>query len=249
MPISGSGITAYKLSGGKISANNVGVPSATPYPVTLFSGGESGAYFEAHPSYCFTDVGMTTKASVGDLVAAQTDLSGNGNHRTQATSGFRPILRQDGNGKYYLETDATDDYLEFDLTLTGLTVDCAMAFNPLARDFIMFTTNATNPWGGIGQSGSASTGLVPANATQNALYFDNALSAATTRGGQYTLAQSASRALVNVDLNAVFTKVIYGKYTGGAFYSIGDNYASFYREGTLDSDERALLDTYLAGLQ
>lgn len=34
-----------------------------------------------------------------------------GNHATQATAAARPVLRQDGGGKYYLEFDGVDDFL------------------------------------------------------------------------------------------------------------------------------------------
>jgi hypothetical protein len=55
--------------------------------------------------------GTTPVTAVDDLVARIDDKSGNGFHATQATEASRPILKQDGNGNYYLLFDGTDDGL------------------------------------------------------------------------------------------------------------------------------------------
>lgn len=39
------------------------------------------------------------------------DKSGNGNHATQSITAYRPVLKQDANGSYYLNSDNVDDYL------------------------------------------------------------------------------------------------------------------------------------------
>jgi hypothetical protein len=77
-------------------------------PASLFAAGEQGAWYEPSPTTCFTDTARTTAAAVGDPVAGMTDLSGRGNHATQATLAQRPILRQSG-ALFYLECDGTDD--------------------------------------------------------------------------------------------------------------------------------------------
>lgn len=46
---------------------------------------------------------MTTPAVVNGTVGGQLDKSGNGWHRTQATAGTRPTLRQRADGVYYLD--------------------------------------------------------------------------------------------------------------------------------------------------
>jgi hypothetical protein len=79
-------------------------------PLVLFAGGEQGAWYEPSPTTCFTDTARTVAAVVGDPVAGMTDLSGRGNHVTQATLANRPILRQSG-ALYYLENDAVDDFM------------------------------------------------------------------------------------------------------------------------------------------
>jgi hypothetical protein len=80
-------------------------------PASLFGSGEKGIWFEAHPDYCYTDVAMTTNATVGQAVAAWEDRSGNGHHALQSTLAKRPILRQEVSGEYYLDFDGTDDAL------------------------------------------------------------------------------------------------------------------------------------------
>lgn len=86
-------------------------PSITEQILALYDGGIDGGWYDPSPSTCFTDTARTTPAAVGDAVAGMTDLSGNGNHASQATAGLRPILRQAGTGEYYLEFDNDNDYL------------------------------------------------------------------------------------------------------------------------------------------
>jgi hypothetical protein len=224
--------------------------SAAFDPVTLFDGGEDGAFYIIHPDYCFQDAAGSTSAGVGDPVARVTDQSGNGNHLTTSISGGRPVLRQNGS-LYYLEFDTTDDALRASgLDLEGLTFDVALGYDPQPRDFMLFNiVESGQVWGGIGQEGSSSTTLEGSRFDQNALYWDNVLSTATTRGGQWTDGQAATRGLVN----ATAANVGEGPYTyqvgdynnTGSFTTPGDLYSLFVRVGTLTSEERANLDSYL----
>jgi len=61
-------------------------------PALLFGQGEQGAWFDPSPTTTFTDTARTVPATVGQAVAGMTDLSGRGNHATQATVAARPIL-------------------------------------------------------------------------------------------------------------------------------------------------------------
>ena len=81
---------------------------------SLYGNNEDGVALTIGPDTCFTDTARTTPAAVNDAVAGVTDQSGNGYHPTQPTAGYRPILRQDANGKYYLEFDGNDDHLLID---------------------------------------------------------------------------------------------------------------------------------------
>lgn len=80
-------------------------------PLSLFASGEQGFWFDPSDfSSMFQDsAGTTPVTAVGDPVGKINDKSGNNNHATQGTSAKRPILQQDGAGKYYLDFDGTDD--------------------------------------------------------------------------------------------------------------------------------------------
>ena len=80
-------------------------------PTSLFANGEAGALYLPGPDTCFQDAAGTIPAGNGDPVGHLADLSGNGNHATQATSAARPTLTQDVSGNWYLDFDGVDDYL------------------------------------------------------------------------------------------------------------------------------------------
>ncbi|MFN3945185.1 MAG: hypothetical protein ACK4K7_09670 [Allosphingosinicella sp.] len=81
-------------------------------PAALFAGGAQGAWYDpADAASMFQDSGGTVAAAVGSPVGMIRDKSGRGNHAVQATASARPILRQDGGGRLYLEFDGADDRL------------------------------------------------------------------------------------------------------------------------------------------
>lgn len=80
-------------------------------PASLFQGGVQGAWFDpGAEGSVWRDSAGTLPALPDDPVARIDDMSGNGNHATQATVAARPILRQSG-GIYWLEFDGVDDAL------------------------------------------------------------------------------------------------------------------------------------------
>lgn len=82
-------------------------------PAALFAASEAGAWYD--PSDLTTvwqDSAGTTPGAADSPVGRIDDKSGNVNHWTQVTAAARPMLRQDGNGNYYLERDGVDDVLE-----------------------------------------------------------------------------------------------------------------------------------------
>lgn len=87
--------------------------AAPPWtPAELFASSEEGFWLDPSDlSTLWQDTAGTTPAAVGDPVGRVDDKSGNGHNAIQGTSGKRPILRQDGDGAYYLEFDGTDDTL------------------------------------------------------------------------------------------------------------------------------------------
>lgn len=80
-------------------------------PASLFADGEQGAWYEPGPSTAFQDTAGTTPAGLGDPVGRLNDLSGYGNHATQATAASRPTLQQTAGGLWYLSFDGVDDSL------------------------------------------------------------------------------------------------------------------------------------------
>jgi len=87
-------------------------------PADVFGATDIGLFNRIHPDNLFTDTNGTINATVGDAVAYIEDLSGNENHRIQATAARRPTLQQDPNGAYKLVYDGVDDFI--DVTYSGL---------------------------------------------------------------------------------------------------------------------------------
>jgi hypothetical protein len=99
-----------------VAAGGLPVVEGVPDPLlNLFAGGKDGGFygFPYEPGVGLyqerTGAAATTPSMVGDPVGTIIDKSGNGRHRVASADAARPILRQDGNGLYYLERDATDD--------------------------------------------------------------------------------------------------------------------------------------------
>lgn len=78
---------------------------------SLFSSGEQGGCYDPSDlSTLFQDsAGATPVTATGQSVRLMRDKSGNSNHLTAPSDAARPVLRQDGNGKYYLDFDGVDD--------------------------------------------------------------------------------------------------------------------------------------------
>jgi hypothetical protein len=77
------------------------------------------------------DSAGTTPGAVDSPVGRIDDKSGNANHWTQASAAARPMLRQDGNGNYYIERDGADDVLDSTAGFTlqaGWTLAAAASF-------------------------------------------------------------------------------------------------------------------------
>jgi hypothetical protein len=83
-------------------------------PASLFAAGAPGAWYDPSDfSTMFQDsAGTTPVTAVDQSVGLILDKSGRGNNARQTTAGSRPLLKQDGNGKYYLLFDGSNDWLE-----------------------------------------------------------------------------------------------------------------------------------------
>ncbi|MBC7156675.1 MAG: hypothetical protein H5U20_04065 [Rhodobacteraceae bacterium] len=81
-------------------------------PQHLFRAAPAGAIHDPSDlSSLWQDTAGTVPAVVGQAVARIDDLSGNGNHATQATVAKQPILRTAG-GLLYLDFDGIDDAMQ-----------------------------------------------------------------------------------------------------------------------------------------
>jgi hypothetical protein len=81
-------------------------------PASLFAGGEAGAWYDPSDlSAMFQDDAGTVPAAVDMPVGRLLDRSGRGNHAVQANAAARPMLRQSGAGRLFLEFDGVDDQL------------------------------------------------------------------------------------------------------------------------------------------
>jgi hypothetical protein len=127
-------------------------------PATLFSRGVGGTWFDPSDlSTLFqerTGAAATTPSAVGEPVGTMLDKGVWGHHATAPSDAERPLLQQDGNGKYYLLFDGVDDTLTFDHSITApqLTIAVGAQITPTvhnaARYFILRV--GLGGWSGAG---------------------------------------------------------------------------------------------------
>jgi len=80
-------------------------------PADLFTGSETGVVYDVSDlSSMNTEPDQSGSVpAVGDVVRFIADKSGNGNHAQSPSLSASPVLRQDGNGNYYLEFAGAED--------------------------------------------------------------------------------------------------------------------------------------------
>jgi len=96
-----------------LAVNNAISGGSAPFsPLSLFSGGKQGGWYDPSDlSTLWQDDARTTPVTTdGQTVGCIDDKSGNGNHLTQATAGLRPQYKTSG-GLHWLEFDGTNDFL------------------------------------------------------------------------------------------------------------------------------------------
>ncbi len=211
----------------------------------LFPPGTVG--FAIAPSDTSTRMFQETTGALATTPAVSGDRVGTircgytGTYLTAPTNDRRLTLGTNA-GKLYLSEDAVDDILSaLSIDLNNDTYDFGMSFKSASGDIICLHNAGTNTsWIGIGQSGSASTAVASFNAI-NAEYFDNAVSANTTRGQNFTSFQASTTYLANATADATtpFNPTV-GAYFGGANFGLpGEVYSIFLRVGTMNASQRA----------
>lgn len=147
--------------------NHMLLASGAFSPLALFAASEVGAWYDPSDfSTMWQDNARTTPVTaVEQTVGCIDDKSGNGNHAIQATSGSRPVLKEDG-GKYFLLFDGTDDWLATaainfsatdemsafagvrKLSETGRGIVAELSTNPVAsvNSFSLFASRVDNAY-------------------------------------------------------------------------------------------------------
>ncbi|MBC7155816.1 MAG: hypothetical protein H5U19_14700, partial [Rhodobacteraceae bacterium] len=164
-------------------------------PQDIFANGEIGAWYDfSNASKIYQDSdGLTPITSDLDPLGRIEPSAGTLGAATQALSARRFEYHTAG----FIRHDTIDDALQIPISMTG-NWTVAVAYAPIGNDWILVTNLNNNvPWVGVGVSGSTAAPVPGSGATQNSLYFDNTLSTATTRGGQYTLSQAAKSIVGN----------------------------------------------------
>lgn len=117
---------------------------------SLFRNGEQGGWYDPGDlASMYQDSSATVPAAVDAPVGYLADKSGRGNHLIQSVPAARPVLRQDGGGRRYLEYDGVDDDLRFAGSLV-VTTGSATTFVALRNDLSVANGYA---FGGDGDKG------------------------------------------------------------------------------------------------
>jgi len=144
-------------------------------PSRLFRAGEAGAWYDPSDLASMAqDSAGTMAASVGQPVGMLRDKSGRGNHAVQASANARPVLRQDGGGRLYLEFDGVDDFLRAAFT-------CPQPWDRVAAIRQLSWTNIDRVFGaaGAGHYGA----LVQEGASPELRLYDGAAGGAAANAG------------------------------------------------------------------
>lgn len=158
-------------------------------PRALFAAGERGAIYDVSDiSSMSQDTAGNTPAVVDQPVGRIADKSGRNNHATQSNASFKPVLKLDGNGKYYLLFDGTDDFL-----LTS------------AIDFS--ATNKMSVFAGVRKLSDAAVGVLVELGTtpaSNAGVFNMLVPRLSPSGGPYSFLSRGTTSADAVSTNAAF---------------------------------------------
>lgn len=220
------------------------VAQKLPSLSSLFANSEDGDEWIMEKPYLFTKSSggvINSVTTTGDLVFRATGLH-NGLNFEQDDPNKRPAYME-GGGLSWIRTDKVDDGLDLAIQFNGSRWSFAMSYTPDGGNFILMSlTGNSSPWAGVGQSGSANLNLLHLSLTQNAIYFGNSLSAATTRDGQYDLAQAANTVLLDFTSSSNWASNRLGRYGNPSnFNDPGDVHSVVLINRALTTAERNLV--------
>ena len=183
--------------------DRIGSAPAVWTPATLFAASEQGVWYDPSDfSTLFQDAaGTVPVTATGQEVGKILDKSGRGNHATQATTASKPILQQDGNGKYYLAFDGMDDSMvtaAVDFTATDKITSVFGLFQQNTGVGFLYSGGSTDSLGiastEITVRDFAATDFVgrTGNTTKTQVKFTGVSSAAFVGAVSFDLAQSTA---------------------------------------------------------
>ena len=254
---SGSNLTAVNVVltiGGVSDTYTVTTEAGGAFtPANLFALGENGSYYDiSDTSTLWQDAAGTVPVTASnDPVGRVDDLSGNGNHLTQSTSGNRPKYMTAG-GLHWLAINDSTDFLQFPNFVSAWTSGTGITAQ-------RSDDGGSAPLQAFGTSGSDSHEPF----TDNNVYCDFGATSRPTFG---TLAQSTdyviSRVAASGELKIYADKVQNGstasvtigfgsspKLWGNVYITTARFYGGVIREGTLSAQDRADTETWCGNLQ
>lgn len=141
-----------RVGGGRgIFARSIGsaaAPAPAFSPLSLFEAGEFGWYFDpSSPDNMFQlSTGSTAVTAYTQPIGYLTDLSGNGQHFTQATDANRPLWAADGDYSR-IDGNGTNSYISKSVTMPAgkrkLTIGTAFKADSVANDFYLVVGSTT----------------------------------------------------------------------------------------------------------
>lgn len=228
----------------------------------LFTNGEQGVWYDpSNFASMFQDsAGTIPVTATGQPVGMIRDQSGRGNHATQSFAGSRPLLQQDGTGRFCLVFDGIDDFLissSIDFTASNKMTMFAgfrKVTDPAAGILMEFGTNG-NTAGNFYLSSTESSGVYGVRvggAGFNHSGFNAPITSVIT--GAWNMAGATVNAVIADRINttpvtttAVGTAPVAGNFanaqlyigarTGTAFFFAGRLYSLVLR-GTVTSQEQ-----------
>lgn len=217
-------------------------------PATLFAAAEQGAWWD--PSDLSTmsqDSAGTTPAVVGQPVGRITDKSGRGNHFSQPTTSFKPILRNSGL-LYWLEFDGFDDHLicsgSFAGMATGSNLLMAVQVPTADSNAILFNHASGTPFFGCMAPGDPSAAQ---SAAGSVVYSVNRVPTSNDLRGTLHAAVTGATAKVLSASSIDFTGFTTPHFSSFSGWEVTGNIYGIIAHNGLSAGQVTDAEAYLAG--